>query len=544
MGLLVNGQSVSAPSVQEGNAVVYSLTLNQEGTFTVLAQGVDLNGITRSSSRSFSIDKTPPKLVLSGATNGGQYNGAQVVFGVLDASDLAVGGLTATLNGQPYVSGTPIGLDGDYTVVVAAVDRAGNRSSTNVAFVVDTVAPVVTVTGVDANAYYSNNVTIQGSVTDAHLASSRFILNGTVIALPQTVTAEAPHHLRGEGADKAGNVAVKNLDFRIDRTLPVVVIDGIQEGGRYSRAAFNFRVYEDTLDLAKTSILLDSTELKTQLVSMTDAMAAPCYGLAVTNFTNQGLHRLSYVVTDLAKNKVSNAVAFQVSAFEVGSNLTAYASYDRNTKLDYAQGSTNEYSGVETVVAGGYRSNAVAPGVAAGDYVVYYRSDDNIREDKGTVGIWLKPVWSNAGSTPNTIFALKNSASADTSTFALKAHVTASEGTVWAVKNKNNTVFKIEGEKGKPEGQRWYAKGEWTHLVLTWDYSAGLMALYANGVSLGQASISGSPKDNSAYILVGATKNGSMPASQSFRGKMDEFKVLNRSLTADEVQLLYQAERE
>ena len=176
--------------------------------------------------------------------------------------------------------------------------------------------------------------------------------------------------------------------------------------------------------------------------------------------------------------------------------------------------------------------------------MVYYRSDDNIREDKGTVSIWLKPVWSNAGSTPNTIFSLKNSASADASTFALKAHVSASEGTVWAVKNKNNAMFKIEGEKAKPEGQRWYAKGEWTHLVLTWDYSAGVMALYANGVSLGQATLSGSPKENSAYMLVGAARNGSMPASQSFRGKMDEFKVLNRALSAEEVQLLYQAEKE
>src|SRR5439155_11649829 len=48
--------------------------------------------------------------------------------------------LTATLNGAPFASGSAVTADGNYTLAVSALDRAGNRASVTVDFIRRSIA--------------------------------------------------------------------------------------------------------------------------------------------------------------------------------------------------------------------------------------------------------------------------------------------------------------------------------------------------------------------------------------------------------------------
>lgn len=90
------------------------------------------------------IDTTAPEITIEGVTRGGVYpKGLAPTFTVADlhpdgSSDHSSGvDLTrtgGTLNGDPYVSGTPIVQPGHYELVVTGVDVAGNPSTATVTF--------------------------------------------------------------------------------------------------------------------------------------------------------------------------------------------------------------------------------------------------------------------------------------------------------------------------------------------------------------------------------------------------------------------------
>ncbi|SFI17485.1 DUF5050 domain-containing protein, partial [Parapedobacter indicus] len=130
---------------------------------------------------------------------------------------------TATLNGEPYVSGTPITEEDEYELVVT--DAAGNETTVN--FAIDKTAPVVE--GVEDGAYYNEDVTVtfdEGTAT----------LNGDAFTSGTEITDAAEYAL--VVTDAAGNETTVN--FTIDKTAPVVT--GVEDGGYYNEnvtPAFN-----------------------------------------------------------------------------------------------------------------------------------------------------------------------------------------------------------------------------------------------------------------------------------------------------------------
>src|SRR5690606_21840967 len=140
----------------------------------------------------FTIDKTVP--VVEGVENGAYY-GDEVIPMFNE--------VTATLNGEPYVSGTPITEEGEYELVV--MDEAGNQ--TTVIFTIDKTAPVVE--GVTDRASYNSDVTVtfnEGTAT----------LNGEPFTSGETVTDDGNYRLIV--TDEAGNQTV--VDFTVERMVP------------------------------------------------------------------------------------------------------------------------------------------------------------------------------------------------------------------------------------------------------------------------------------------------------------------------------------
>ncbi|MBK1442817.1 hypothetical protein JHJ32_22685, partial [Parapedobacter sp. ISTM3] len=141
--------------------------ITDEGEYTLVVTDASGNSTTVS----FTVDKTAP--VVTGVADGGYYN--EDVTVTFDEG-------TATLNGEPFTSGTEITDEGEYTLVVT--DEAGN--STTVSFTVDKTAPVVT--GVADGGYYNEDVTVtfdEGTAT----------LNGQPYVAGTPITEEAEYIL-------------------------------------------------------------------------------------------------------------------------------------------------------------------------------------------------------------------------------------------------------------------------------------------------------------------------------------------------------------
>ncbi|WP_214844291.1 Ig-like domain-containing protein [Exiguobacterium sp. s150] len=140
----------------------------------------------------FTIDATSP--TLSGLTKGKTH--------YREVAPLFTEG-TATLNGQPFVSGTRISREGMYTLRL--VDSIGNETIET--FTIDRTRPVVT--GVTANQLTNQSVTIrfnEGTAT----------LNGKAFRTNTQVSASGTYALRV--TDAAGNYS--SISFTIDKVGP------------------------------------------------------------------------------------------------------------------------------------------------------------------------------------------------------------------------------------------------------------------------------------------------------------------------------------
>jgi hypothetical protein len=129
--------------------------------------------------------------------------------------------------------------DGPHTERLKTTDNAGNVSTFDVSFTLDTVAPTIAVTSPPANLITDQNVTIVGQVTDtgSGVASLQAALdNGTLApvslgssgsfsfatALVLNGTADGPHTEHLKATDNAGNVSTLDVTFTLDTVSPTI----------------------------------------------------------------------------------------------------------------------------------------------------------------------------------------------------------------------------------------------------------------------------------------------------------------------------------
>ncbi len=195
-----------------GKAYTSGTVIDQEGTYELVVTD-EAKNVTRVP---FTLDWSP--VVVSGVESDKHYPLATPMF--------AEG--TATLNGQPFTSGTAITKDGVYTLVVT--DGANNV--TTVRFTVDHVAPVVT--GV-ASQGYNRAVTplfTEGTAT----------LNGKPYTSGTVVSAEGKYELTV--TDAAGNTT--RVQFHLDFTQ--VAVSGVENGKTYQQVTISFTEGTATLN--------------------------------------------------------------------------------------------------------------------------------------------------------------------------------------------------------------------------------------------------------------------------------------------------------
>ncbi|MBI2529735.1 MAG: hypothetical protein HYW05_01145 [Candidatus Diapherotrites archaeon] len=115
--------------------------------------------------------------------------------------------------------------EGNNLITAYATDAFNNAGSAGIEMVLDTIAPEITIEGVEDGVFYNADVIPIVSIADLHLAETVITLNGNPFASGTSIAEEGEYTLTAYGKDLAGNESSRTISFVIDKTPPAVVIN-------------------------------------------------------------------------------------------------------------------------------------------------------------------------------------------------------------------------------------------------------------------------------------------------------------------------------
>lgn len=284
--LNVGGNSLSGNEASLSRAFEKNVAL-KPGENKVILNTADKFGNTTNIELPVIVDKTAPVVTVEGIANGKAYNTA-VTPKVTTSENSTV---TMALDGSSY-NGSPIAVDGKHTLVVNAVDLAGNASApVTINFSIDKIPPTISVSGVEDNKHYKSNVT--PVIKPSEASKLTMTLNGQTYNNGQVVTGEGSYTLIVDAVDEAGNKAATSITrFFIDKTAPVITVTGVTDGAKYdgSLPAPSFNAGKDNITVTLDGVNYD--------------------GNAVTKV---GTHEFVITATDLAENVTTKNIKFTIN---------------------------------------------------------------------------------------------------------------------------------------------------------------------------------------------------------------------------------------
>lgn len=274
----------------DGQPYVPGTAITAEGAHVLVARAEDTAGHVSTVTVSFTLDTTAPVITVAGVADASFYGTA--VTPVVTVQDDHLATKTYTLNGQPYVSGTVISAEGDYTLLLQATDLAGNSSTRTLHFTLDATAPVIAISGVANGASYASTVTPVVAVSDAHLTQQGITLNNQPYVSGTAITAEGSYILLATATDAAGNTSSSTINFVIDKTAPVVTITAVTDAGMYAATV-------------TPVITVQDASLASQLLTLNGQPYVS--GTAVSS---EGVYVLTVKATDVAGNVTERTLSF------------------------------------------------------------------------------------------------------------------------------------------------------------------------------------------------------------------------------------------
>jgi hypothetical protein len=189
-------------------------------------EATDANG-TGFAERVFTVDTIAPTVMISSPI-AGMVNTKTPVFNYT----VSGGAVVVKLDGNVVskVSGTTLDplVDGTHTVRVESTDIAGNIGFAEVSFIVDTTAPVVSISSPVAGVMNNTSPLLTYAVDDGIVISK---VDGVVVPKVSCDTldalADGSHTVRVESTDSAGNVGFAEVTFVVDTVAPLVGINPV-----------------------------------------------------------------------------------------------------------------------------------------------------------------------------------------------------------------------------------------------------------------------------------------------------------------------------
>ncbi|MCM3123809.1 MULTISPECIES: Ig-like domain-containing protein [unclassified Mesobacillus] len=212
-----------------GNLASFRHNFSGEGEYNILVEATDKAGNSFSKTMTFTIDKTKPVITpkfkgQNRVIKDGEYINEVFTpeFALDEAEDMIV---SATLNnGANLGKNIPVAArEMKYTYKVLARDKAGNESTLEISFTLDTTKPALNISGV-LDGFFNKNITPKVTYSDIHLDSSKtsVTLNGKPFENGAKLEYEQDYILKAVITDLAKNVSSRTIVFTIDKTKPVI----------------------------------------------------------------------------------------------------------------------------------------------------------------------------------------------------------------------------------------------------------------------------------------------------------------------------------
>ncbi|MDL4838925.1 Ig-like domain-containing protein [Aquibacillus rhizosphaerae] len=295
---------------------------NQDGSYTAKMSAKDAAGnVSKSQQKTFVIDTVNPTIDISGVDNDAYYNVDKPVTVTIKDVNFDVNTIRVTKDGASYnVGGFSVttnryqnsiaslrhnfSQEGDYEIVVEAVDKAGNSFQQQIGFTIDKTAPVITpmIGGENSpltdGAYINHVFTPQFRLDkpDEDTIESVYLNGGSNLAgnVPMA-SKEMVYNYKVLATDKAGNQTTLEVGFTLDTTKPKLSISGVLEGFFNENIKPSVTYSDKYLDKDKTSVTLNGKPFENGM-----------------ELDREQSYVLKAVITDLASNVSERTIVFTV----------------------------------------------------------------------------------------------------------------------------------------------------------------------------------------------------------------------------------------
>ncbi|WP_226679096.1 Ig-like domain-containing protein [Mesobacillus jeotgali] len=212
-----------------GDLASFRHNFSGEGEYNILVEATDKAGNSFSKTMEFTIDKTKPVITpkfkgQNRVIKDGEYINEVFTpeFALDEAEDMIV---SATLNnGLNLGKNIPVAArEMKYIYKVLARDKAGNESTLEISFTLDTTKPMLNISGV-LDGFFNKDINPKVTYSDIHLDRSKtsVTLNGKPFENGTKLEYEQDYILKAVITDLANNVSSRTIVFTIDKTKPVI----------------------------------------------------------------------------------------------------------------------------------------------------------------------------------------------------------------------------------------------------------------------------------------------------------------------------------
>ncbi|MFP7299895.1 Ig-like domain-containing protein [Neobacillus niacini] len=324
-----------------------NLSFEEEGDYRIKVTAEDRFGKSSSKTIEFTIDRTAPKVDISGISKGAFVKSGEVVIGVNEYY-YETNHVTVTVQkgdskkeesfkntGETSELVLPFTEDGDYQIKVSAEDKAGNKalveaSDLELSFTVDSVKPVISIidektkeevknhsydtetkpVSIVVNEHNFANNKVQYEVIEKNTVTneSKSVWIGDwrnaaeVSSLTYNFKDDYEYFIKVISEDAAGNKAdEKSVTFTIDSINPVAASDGIENDKNYQSTKASFWVKDTNIDIANTKLNVLKDGVPFHIGDM--ALSYPTEGALSYTFKEEGNYTVTLETTDKAERK-------------------------------------------------------------------------------------------------------------------------------------------------------------------------------------------------------------------------------------------------
>lgn len=285
-----------------GGSTLYGIVSAPTGTVTINGNAVLIGGLAcdRLTSNGNGllrlVDTTPPVVIVQQPADGLLTNAAQVTvtgtFSDESATTITVNGNAASIIGNSFSAPVPL-TEGSNSLLIVAVDSAGNRSQTTLAVTRDSTPPVVALTSKDTITNASQ-FTVAGTVTEANQAT--VTINGVVAALNGNSFSTVEQ--LNEGANSFLVVVTDGAGNRIEATQIVTrdtvspVLNVVAPVNGFITDDTVVAVFGQVTDATRVAVSVNDTSMVTDGNSFGGQVELP-----------EGVNQVHVIATDAAGNR-------------------------------------------------------------------------------------------------------------------------------------------------------------------------------------------------------------------------------------------------